>query len=105
MPVPVGRGCRERTPRTLKSGSGRFGSPPPPGLGRLQNARELKTEARSERDPQMIVGSIVEIDFIPDIKPQSDRSKKRFGSCARVEHRVDVVRSQVGDLAGKSSET
>jgi hypothetical protein len=60
---------------------------------------------RAERDAQIVVRAVVEIDFVADVEAQADRPEMTLQSSARIEHTVDVVGAEAVDATEESSES
>jgi hypothetical protein len=54
---------------------------------------ELKPDHRPESNPQVVMRPVVEVNLIPDVKPQPDRPKMSFEPPARVQHGIHVATS------------
>jgi hypothetical protein len=58
---------------------------------------------RAQGDTQVMVRSVVEVDFLTDVEAQADRSQMRLQSAAAIKHAVSIVGAQAVDAAQESS--
>jgi hypothetical protein len=53
----------------------------------------LKRKYRPERYTKIVLGSVVEIDFVSGLETQTKRSKPRLAANSRINHAIDIIRT------------
>src|SRR3982074_3198172 len=65
----------------------------------------LKADERSESKAQVVVGPVIEINFVTDVEAYSNRASMSFNTATGIENRIHIVVTQTLNGAAKASKT